>query len=230
MTASEVSVAVKKIRPPFLEGIDARGMNRILASARSRRFLARSIVTNQGHPASHLFMLLSGAAQTFFLTPTGQKLHLYSFSPGGILGGMALVTRESDYLATTETTKDSYMLVWERSVIRALTAQYPALLENALNIASDYLNVSIATQVALTCHSARQRVAEVLVNLASGIGHRVSEGIELTVRNEELAVAASVNSFTVSRLMSEWQRSGLVTKTRGKVLLSSPEQLLLENL
>lgn len=230
MTTSEISALIRKLRPPFLEGIDARGMNSILAAARSRRFLARSIVINQGHPASQIFMLLSGAAISFFLTPAGQKLHLYSYVPGGMFGGMALVTRKSDYLASTEAVKDSHTLVWEREAIRGLAAQYPALLDNALNIASDYLNMSIATQVALSCHSARQRLAEVLVNLASGIGHRIPGGIELVVRNEELAAAASVTPFTVSRLMSEWQRSGLVAKSRGKVLLPTPERLLLRDL
>jgi len=227
MTTSEVTALIKKLRPPFLEGIDAPSMSVILAPARQRRFLARSIIVNQGHPAGHIFMLLSGAARSFFLTPTGQKIHVYSFSPGGMLGGMALVTRKSDYIVSTEALRDSHTLVWERDDIRALAAQYPQLLDNALNIASDYLNVTIATQVALSCHPARQRLAEVLVNLATGVGHRIPGGIELVVHNEDLAAAASLTPFTVSRVMSEWQRSGLVVKTRGKVLLPSPERLLL---
>jgi len=98
-----------------------------------------------------------------------------------------------------------------------------------LSIAANYLNVSIAAQVALSCHTARQRLAEVLVNLASGIGHRVSGGIELIVRNEELAAAANITPFTVSRVMSEWQRGGILAKSRGKVLVPSPERLLLQD-
>jgi len=126
--------------------------------------------------------------------------------------------------------KDTHTLIWDRATIRSLATRYPKLLDNALVIASDYMNIAIATQVALTCHTARQRVAEALVNLAGGVGHRVSGGIELSVRNEELAAAANVTSYTVSRLMSEWQRSGMIAKTRGKVLLPSPERLLLQGI
>jgi len=90
--------------------------------------------------------------------------------------------------------------------------------------------VCIAAQVALSCHTARQRLAEVLVNLASGIGHRVSGGIELMVRNEELAAAANITPFTVSRVMSEWQRGGILAKRRGMVLLPPPERLLLQDI
>ena len=230
MTLHELAAFVKKQRPPFLQDLERPDIHTVLSLARQRRFLAHSVVTNQGHPASHLFMVLSGGARSFFLTQAGQKVHIHWYPPGEMFGGMALVLREGEYIASTEAMKESLVLIWDRPTIRSLTTRYPKLLDNALVIASDYLNLAIATQVALTCHSARQRLAEVLVNLASGVGHRVSGGIELAVRNEDLAAAASVTPFTVSRLMSEWQRSGVVAKSRGRVLLPSPERLLLQDI
>jgi CRP-like cAMP-binding protein len=230
MTASEVNAAIKKLRPPFFDALDPEALDDVLAAGRPRRFLARSIITNQGHPADHLFLVLSGGARSFFLTQGGQKLHVYSYPPGEMFGGMALVERRGEYFVTTEALKDTQTLVWERNTIRRIALQHPKLLDNALVIASDYLNVALATQVALSCYTARQRLAEVLVNLASGVGHRVSEGIELNVRNEDLANASNLTTFTVSRLMSEWQRSGLIEKTRGKVLLPAPERLLLQDM
>jgi len=76
------------------------------------------------------------------------------------------------------------------------------LLENALSIASDYFTYYVATHVALTCHTARQRLAQVLVNLADGIGQQVPGGVQLDVTNEELANTANVTLFTASRLLS----------------------------
>ena len=51
--------------------------------------------------------------------------------------------------------------------------------------------------------------------------------IELDVQNEELANEANITPFTASRLLSEWQRKRILTKSRGKVLLRAPEQLFL---
>jgi CRP-like cAMP-binding protein len=51
--------------------------------------------------------------------------------------------------------------------------------------------------------------------------------VELDVTNEELAQAANVTHFTASRLLNHWQRQGALVKTRGKILLRSPEKLLL---
>ena len=62
-------------------------------------------------------MILTGAARSFFLTQGGQKLHVYSYPPGEMFGGMALVARNSDYIVSTETLKDSYMLAWDHANI-----------------------------------------------------------------------------------------------------------------
>jgi len=230
MTASELVALVKHLRPPFLEDLASPEITAILAGARLRRFLTNSVITNQGHPATHIFMVLTGAVRSFFLTEGGQKLYLNWSPPGDMFGGMALLSRPSAYLVSTEALKNSNTLVWERATIRILAAQYPKLFDNALSIASNYLNLSLATRVSLTCHTARQRLALVLANLASGIGHEVPGGIELSVRNEELAAAANITLFTASRIMSEWERSEMVKKTRGKVVVRSPEGLLLQEI
>jgi CRP-like cAMP-binding protein len=62
------------------------------------------------------------------------------------------------------------------------------------------------------------------LNLTRGIGQEVPGGVELEVRNEDLANAANVTVFTASRLLNEWQRNGAVVKSRGKVLLRCPER------
>src|SRR2546429_8912667 len=98
------------------------------------------------------------------------------------------------------------MLVWDRGTLRNLAGYYPRLLENALLIAYDYLAWYVADHVALISHTARQRLASVLVGLARTIGKRVSDGFEFDAKNEELASAGNVNGFNNRLLFSEGQR------------------------
>jgi CRP-like cAMP-binding protein len=121
---------------------------------------------------------------------------------------------------------ESSVMVWDRPSIRGLVDRFPRLLENALLTASDYLTWHLTAHVGLACYTARQRVAHVLVTLARTIGKETSNGIVLAITNEELANAANVTSFTASRLISEWQRSGTLVKRRGKLLVRS-ERLFL---
>jgi CRP/FNR family transcriptional regulator, nitrogen oxide reductase regulator len=226
MTASEVAAVITDLEPRFLEGLAPAVIKAVLAAAKLRCYQANSVVTNHGHPADHLFLLLNGQARFFLITPNGQKAVLLWIPPGETFGGAALLSKPFNYLASTETVRNSWVLVWDRLTIRKFSIQHPRLVENALLMAFDYLVSCRAMHVSLMCHSARQRLATVLVNLASGIGHKVSGGVELNVRNEELANEANVTPFTASRLLSEWQRNGMVVKNRGKLLLRSPEQLL----
>jgi CRP-like cAMP-binding protein len=85
----------------------------------------------------------------------------------------------------------------------------------------------VADHVALTCHTARQRLAQVLIRLAGVIGQKVPGGVEFDATNEELASAANITPFTASRLVSEWQVNRAIVKRRGKILLRSPERLFL---
>ena len=211
----------------FLKGLPKPDLELVLSAATKRRYLANSVVTNQGDSAELLFLLTKGCARYFVVTPDGRKILLHWLGAGEVFGGAALLPSPSNYLVNTEMVIDSWVLVWRRKTIRELAAKYPELMENALLVAFDYMTLFVAAHVALVSHSARERLAGVLVSLADGFGKDVSGGVKLVITNEELANAANVTSFTASRLLSEWQRNGAVVKSRGGVVLRAPHKLLL---
>jgi CRP-like cAMP-binding protein len=223
MTASST---IDQSNSRFLEGLAKPERESILAAATLQRFDANSVVTSQGQPADYLFLLTKGRARFFSITEEGQKLILLWLPPGEIFGGRTLLPVPSSYLASAEAVKESWTLMWDRNTIRGLAARYSRLLDNALSIASEYLAEHLESYLSLTRHNARQRLAHVLTTIAPSMGRRVSGGVELDVTNEELANTAHVTPFTASRLLSEWQRSGDVLKSRGRLLLRSPERVL----
>lgn len=182
-------------------------------------------MTQEGAPATELFLITKGRARHFSTTPDGQKILLLWLPTGDIVGGATLLAERSTYRVSTETVKDTSVLVWSRPVIRTLAERYPRILENALWIASDYLDWYLAAQIALSCHTAPQRLAGVLISLAPLLGRAVPGGVEIDVTNEELASAAHITSFTASRLLNEWQRCRAIIKRRGTVILLAPERL-----
>ena len=210
----------------FFEGLAPQELEAVRLAATERRYLPSSIITVQGNPADHLYLLTRGRARYFFITKSGRKTLLFWLTPGEILGTAAILSRPSEYLMSAEAIKDSSFLVWDRAVIRNLALKYPRLLENALLWGANYLGWYLADHVALICETARERLAQVLIQLAGVIGHNTPDGVEFDVTNEELANAANITPFTASRLLSEWQTSRAVIKRRGKILLRSPEQLL----
>jgi CRP-like cAMP-binding protein len=210
---------------PFFDGLAPQDRKKIVAAAKPRRFAANSVITYQDHPAENLFLLTKGRARYFFDESGGRHILLHWLAAGELIGGKTLLAKTSTYLLGSETVRECNLLVWDRATVRGFVRQYPVLLENALAVASDYLAWYLAAHVALTCHSAEQRLAGVLDSLVGVIGQKGPGGVELDVTNEELANAANVTPFTASRLLSAWQRAGAVKKSRGKILLRQPTRL-----
>jgi CRP/FNR family transcriptional regulator, nitrogen oxide reductase regulator len=218
----------KPLTSRLLDGIGAEDLTAILRAAKVQRFSANAVVVNQAAAAKHLFLLTHGYARHFFITDDGEKILLRWLVPGDITGAATLLAKPSRYQMGTEVVKNSRFMVWDRITVGHLTTRYPRLLQNALSILDVYIEWYLTAHIALTCHSARQRCASVLTNIGRTVGQKVTGGTELAITNEELASAAGITLFDASRFMSEWQRSGALKKTRGKVLLRSPELLFRE--
>lgn len=210
----------------LFRGLSPSEVNETLHLAEYREYRANSTLAEQGGPADRLFLLVTGSARYFFISPDGRRVCLFWLLPGDAFGGTTLLTEPGEFIVSTEATTESLALVWQRDVIRALAMRYPKILENGLSIACDYLVWYVATHLSLISHTARERLAHVIFSLAQGIGRRTPRGVSLKITNEQLANTANMTSFTVSRLLNEWQRDGLIAKDRGRLLLYRPEQLL----
>ena len=218
----------KQLRPRLLSGLSKAELNAVVSDAKHRRFTASSVVLHQGDPAERLFLLTSGQGRHFVTTNEGRKIPLHWLTAGQIFGGAAIVATPIHYLASTELLSDSCALFWDRQTIRALISRCPSLMDNALSISvTEHIAWMVASQVSLTSDDARGRIAHYLLSLACGIGVVSPDGIELQIKNEDLAAGANVTPFTASRTLSQWQRAGVLTKRRGKVVLRKPELLLI---
>ena len=226
MTISHAVSILNRERPVFLEGLSPAEVKMVVAKAGIRRYAANDVITNEATGANHLYLLLEGAGRGYALTSRGGKIGLGWFPAGTIMGWASLVSKRMDYIVSMEAVTNSSALVWDRVTIQSIVATLPRLLENAMQIAYEYVVTYRSLHLAALSDSAPQRLAQVLSQLATGMGHRVADGMELHIRNEDLANEAHVTIFTVSRQMREWQRQGLVRKGRGRVVVRKPEALL----
>ena len=211
----------------FLQGLKPQEVELILAGGKLRRFSKKCVMTHQGAPAGHLLLLWRGRARYFCETENGKKLNLRPITPGDIFGGAALVSAGSTYLLSSEALQDSVVLIWESSIIRAFARRFQLLLENALSLALEHFSWYTSAYAALGSQTAPERLAHVLVQLSRAVGQKVLGGVELDLTNEELAHSANTTPFTASRIVSQWKKTGALHKRRGKILLRSPERLLL---
>lgn len=215
------------LKPRFLSGLPEAEVTSILSVAKHRYFHASSVIVNQDDSSERFFILTSGHGRHFVITNEGRKILLHWLTAGQIFGGAALLPTPHQYLASTELLEDGCAFVWERQTIRNLASRFPKLMENAFSIAvTEHVAWLTAAHVSLSSDDAHGRIAHLLLSLASGIGKPTSNGIEMEITNEDVADGANVTPFTVSRSLSNWERTGVLKKRRGKIVLRKPELLL----
>ena len=213
--------------PParLFEGLGRPDLRVVVDAANLRRYTTGQLIYDQASDATEFYVLIRGRARYFFTAPDGSRILLRWLIPGDVLGPRAILQKPATYLMSAESLRESHLLVWQRSTIRELLTRYPRLMDNVLSIASEWVEWYVATHVAVVSETARERLATVLTALVQIIGHPGPDGAEVRATNEELANAAYVTPFTVSRLLSDWHRAGILIKRRGIIVLVSPHRL-----
>jgi len=226
VNTSEISSAAKSASIGLFKGLKNHEIGVILASATRRSFNSGEIVSRAEDPVTSLFLVELGRVDYYVITDEGREVLLRRLVPGCIFGVAAFLSDANGYLGTAKAVSASEILVWDHRVIRQLARTYPQLAENALRTALQYVAVYIQRHTALLSKSARERLAGALTGVGSRAGHMLPSGLEIDIKNEDLASLADISSFTASRLLKEWERKGVVEKSRGKVLIRRPERLL----
>jgi CRP-like cAMP-binding protein len=226
MITANIAAHVHKLAPRILGGLASAECHAVLEAATLRRLRANSVVAREGDRADAMFLLLDGRARHFTVTCEGEKLVVDWIAPGEVIGVAALLKRSMRYVVSSEAVVDSSALVWKHDAILPFVRRSPLFLENALAISGDYLAKYRDLHIAVSYDTADKRVACVLDKMTREMGHKVNGGVELKISNEELANEASVTVFTVSRLLSEWKRKGLLAKGRGRIVVHSLAQLV----
>lgn len=212
-------------RSKLFEGLTPSELGAVLAVTRQQRISPNEVLQHEGDTASNLSLVVTGLAAFYKATPDGRKLFLRWIAPGDAFGLAALLQIQQPYLFNIHAIREGRLFVWDRVSAHTLVSQIPRLRENAYTIAADYLASLADALVARASQTAQQRIARMLVESARQARRAGSKGIELALTNEQLAQMADVNLFTVSHQLSEWQSQGILTKSRGKILLRALTRL-----
>jgi CRP-like cAMP-binding protein len=212
--------------PGLLSGLTDHQRELALQRAERRNFAAHEIIVHHGKPATRLFQLTKGTAKLYRVTKNGAEVLLWWLASEDVFGVGALLARPWHYIGTAEAVEDCEVLVWSRESIRQLSAIFELMTANALHIAMSAMADYTDRVVESMGETAEQRLARTLVHVAQRTGRVRPEGVDVTITNEDLGSLAAISMFTASRLMNKWEREGLIEKTRGKIRIFSPENLV----
>lgn len=200
----------------------------ILKNSITRSIEEGSFFFFQGDQAEYLYVLTSGQAKLQQSNPNGQQVNLRTIQPWQMFGALGAVRKEATYPATAQALEDCTTLAIESGFLHGMLKTRPQMAFDLMTLMTTYIQEIQARYRELATERVEQRVANALIRLAGQSGQKSNKetGIELSFSRQDVAEMTGTTLYTISRLLSEWERQGLIKTGRERINILKPHDLV----
>jgi CRP-like cAMP-binding protein len=224
----ELSRAVRILEHVSLfRGLDRTALAAVARAARSVEIRPSAYFFRQGTKADTMYVLMRGRVKLTQATPEGHDAVLRFIRPGEIFGPTATL-RDRLYPVSALAVSRGRALAWEGRTMIRLIEQYPRIAINVIETLSEHIQELRERHLELATERVERRVAHAVLRLAEQSGWATEDGvlIDMPLSRRDLAEMTGTTLYTVSRIVRQWQRNGLVNAGRQRLEILQPQRLL----
>ena len=186
-----------------------------------RGFRARDPIFAPGDPDGQRYFLLEGTVRLYKIYGEYKEATVALFMDRGVFGELSLEEGSRQRCFAEAVTESRVAVVRKRVLVEAIKGD-PALATKLLFSFSDRLRQSDEAIDSLLSRGVSARLASLLLNLGERIGEESGSGTVLKVRltHQDLANMIVSTREAVSKVMSEFQRLGLIEVRNRRICLT----------
>src|ERR671911_706610 len=190
-----------------------------------RRYGARDTIFAPGDPDGQLYFLLEGTVRLYKIYGDYKEATVALLKDGGVFGELSF-DEGSWQSVFAEAVTDVRVAVVRKSVLTEIIKRRPEFAMKLFFSFSERLKQSDEVIESLLDREVSARLATLLVNLGDRFGETNGSGTALKVRltHQDLANMIVSTREAVSKVMSEFQRDGLI-EVRNRRISVSPQLL-----
>ena len=201
---------------PLFSALSLTDREEIVSAALEKPFLPGETIFVEDDPAQQVSLLISGHVKMTQLSQNGLEVILRVCGPGEMIGVFS-EHRLATHSSSARALQSSTVLVWEANVFEALMMKFPILRHNMLRIIWERLLKMEQRFREISTEKVAVRLSREILRLLKQVGQSIGDGVEIKLSREELAQLTGTTVFTVSRLLSMWERRGIVgTQTQNR--------------
>ena len=199
-----------------LEDFEAAGIR-----VAERGFRARDLIFAPGDPDGQLYFLLEGTVRLYKIYGEHKEATVALLMDRGVFGELGLDEGSRQRCFAEAVTESRVALVRKRVLVGAIKGD-PTLATRLLFSFSDRLRQSDEAIESLLSREVSARLARLLLNLGERFGEPSGSGTVLKLRltHQDLANMIVSTREAVSKVMSEFQRLGLIEVRNRRICLS----------
>ncbi|GIV68355.1 Crp/Fnr family transcriptional regulator [Caldilinea sp.] len=228
----DVITAVQRARDPLsgqplFHNLSDHELEMVARAAQLHHIEADQFFFFQDDPATAFYLLLQGRVRILQSTAEGHQVILRMIGPNEFFGGVTFLG-DTRYPASAQALTPSTALVWNGETVEGLMKRHPQIALNLLPIIVRRLQELQERYRELATDRVERRVARTLLRLVRQAGRKVENGvlIDFPLSRQDLAEMAGTTLFSASRILSNWERQGIVQAGRQRILITAPHKLV----
>jgi CRP-like cAMP-binding protein len=207
----------------MLSGLPAKLSTDLFAKARPLSLAAGQSLFLPGDPSDGCYRIDEGLLKVSVIAASGGERILAILGPGAIVGELSMLdgTPRSALVAALRESKLSFISC---AAFQAFADTHPEVYRHGMMLLARRLRDTNDALAATAFMSLKGRVARALLSLADAFGHDVGNGrilIRQKVTQSDLAAIAGISRENVSRILSDWMRSAVVSRLAGYYCLEN---------
>ncbi len=217
---------------PLLADVPIHLLEEMARESRQRVLSRNGILFTQGSPALAAHFVLSGRVRLMQHTTDGQDVAMGVFVPYEPVGLLVAIVG-APYPGTCEALDQTTVLAVSAASIARVMSQHPPLMLKIIKMLHARLTEANDRIRELAAERVERRVARVVLRLANKVGVKEEVNgasrirIDMPLSRQNLAELAGTTLHTVSRILSDWQRSGLIDAGREQLVIVRAHDLVL---
>ncbi|MDT7898287.1 MAG: Crp/Fnr family transcriptional regulator [Armatimonadota bacterium] len=216
MVATDALAILQRV--PLFRQMPSVYLRHIARVAIRRSFSAGELLCSKGDVGTTMFVLVKGQAEVVGIDEEGREVLLAILNEGDVFGELSLIDgqgRSADVVALS----DGELLIVRRSDFLPLAERMPQLMWELLLTVTKRLRETDELVLRMAWLNAQQRVAWALLEYAK-------EGkLPKWLTVHMLAKRCGLARETASRIVSQWQRSGVLRRSKEGWEVAKPEIL-----
>lgn len=213
-------------RIPLFASIPERELLKLAEIIEVKYFDKGEVLFWEGEPARGLYFIKVGSVQISKISMTGKQTILQIFSTGEVLAE-AVLFAEAPYPATAEALEPSTVYFLSTGSMQEVMLLYPRIALNIIKVLSARLRSAQEKLKLWSFAKAENRIAKLLLELATHHGSLVEEGlvVDVEMTHARLAALTGLTRETVSRVLSAWRTDQIIASQQRKIIILDVDTL-----
>jgi CRP/FNR family transcriptional regulator, nitrogen oxide reductase regulator len=202
-------------RAPFFAGLSQAQLGEINSYFRETGFQPGERIYYEGDPAKRLYAIATGRVKLTRVTQSGKNILLDILAPGEFFGSL-VVDAKDEYPETAESLTDTCILSIGAEEFQRIMLLHPSIAVRVMQALSERLKNAHEAVRQLSAYPVEKRIAYTLLQLGAKLGEKQEIGllIQVPLSREDLADMTGTTTETASRVISQFQKDGLVVTGR----------------